>query len=70
MLFGSISRWLVSQILVRYFGNAKLLGPLDLPSLVSTPSYEISFFCSTDCQTFWSMQLLRTSIISKVVSEE
>ena len=70
MLFGSISRWLISQILVRYFGNAILSDPLDLPSLVSTPSCEISFFCSTDSQTFWSMQLLRTSKISKVVFEE
>lgn len=36
MLAGSVQRWLVSHVF-----SAKLLNPLDLLSLVSTPSCEI-----------------------------
>lgn len=70
MLLGSVSRWLVFHIFI-----AKLLNPLGLLSLVSTPLCEISLILQyitfmynihVVVQTFLVDQLLRTSVTSEV----
>lgn len=57
VLLGSISRRLVLQIL----GNARLLRSLWIFLIWSLHLMKSHFSC-TCCQTFWLMQLLRTSI--------
>lgn len=62
VLLGSISRGLDLHIL----GNAKLLRSLWLFLIWSLPRMTSCFSC-TCCQTFWLMQLLRTSIKAEYV---